>query len=340
MLEKFHKLCSDVLVLGIKNKNLNIQDSLGLVTGTLGLARYISKNHIDVVNSHDFFSAFITRSAVLISNVFFFHKPKKNIVTLHNIFFWLKKKHHLINRLLSVFTTKIVCVSKSVFEYSFAHDKIKEEKYIIIYNGIDENRFTPNTKMNNKYRELFKFKDSDFIIGNIGTLSVRKGHRYLIEAFTSIHNKFPDAKLVIFGSTRGHEEEIHKNITELINAGGIKDYVHFFDTRDDIKDIYNMFDIFVMPSVSEGLSLSAIEAMLMERICIFSNIGPFKELVVDNQTGMLFESKNSVDLQNKLEKVAANYSNYRNMGPAARSSIVNKFSYNKMIESYTNLYTI
>jgi len=340
VLEKLEKYCKKIFVLDIKNKELSISDYFGLFWKLFVLARFIKKNSIDVVNSHDFFSGAYTRIAVLISKYLFLYSPKKNYLTLHNLFFWLKKRHHLVNRLLSGSTDLIICVSRSVFEYSLQNDRVKIPKYKIILNGIDERIFIPDESIKDAYLSEFKLSKKDFIIGNIGTLSIRKGHIYLLKSFKEIVSIHPNLKLLIFGSFRSHEKEVKNEVMDYMNENNLNESVKFFDTRSDIKKIYNIFNVYVMSSVSEGLSLAAIEAMLMKRICVFSDIGPFKELVTDNENGFLFASKDHVSLREKLLYVINNYEAVSYIGDKARESIIEKFSFRRMIDDYYKLYNI
>ena len=123
-----------------------------------------------------------------------------------------------------------------------------------------------------------------------------------------------------------------------VKSHNLENNIYFYDSRNDIKYIYNMFDLYVMSSVSEGLSLAAIEAMLMERICLFSDIGPFKELIVDKENGYLFETQNIENLSDKLTLILNLHDNRSKIGENARISIIKKFNYQKMISEYYNMY--
>lgn len=338
LIEEFRKIPSQVDVLGLKNHSLNFKDYFVIIAKTFKLARYIARNKFDVVHSHDFYAAFVTRIAVLISMCLFWFRPKKVYVTLHNLFFWLSKWSFWMNWILAHFTDKIICVSKSVMESSLNHDRIKKDKYTVIYNAIDENEYKPNPEKNAEYRKLLAFDETDFIIGNVATLSFRKGQKYLLEAFSMISDEFPNARLAIFGGLRSYETDTQEAIQKRITEGKIAEKVRFFDPRDDIKYIYNIFDLYVMSSITEGLSLAAIEAMLNERVCIFSSIGPFEELVENGKNGIIFKSENSGDLASKMRNVMKNPEAYAQMAREARSSLLNTFSYSKMIKSYSELY--
>lgn len=333
--------------LGIKIVSLNLENKKGLISSifinikeTFKLAFLIRKLRINIVHTHDFFPAFVSRIAVLISWLVLFHKPEKVFVTLHNIFFWLKPIHHKVNKILSFFTTKIICVSKSVCEYSKIHDKIKNEKYEIIYNGVVVEDYTPNQNERDIYIYELGYNTDNFLIGNVGVLSVRKGQKYLLKAFKKINEIYPASRLLIFGSERQHELEIKNKLYEIIKTNKLEDTVKIYSPREDLNSIYNMFDLFVMPSISEGMSLSAMEALLMERICLFSDIKPFEEMVEhrEKQNAFLFKSEDENDLFEKMNYIIKNYDKLSNIKVNARKQALEKYNVRDMAKNYENLY--
>ena len=304
----------------------------------LSLSTYIKKKEIDVVHSHDFFPAFISRVSVFISYFFLLYRVKRIFITLHNLFFWLNGFHHKINKLLSYFTTNIICVSKSVLDYSLEKDKINVRKYKIIYNGIKLDEYIPSKKQESDYKKEFGILSDESVIGNVGVLSIRKGQKYLIEAFARILNDKKNIKLLIFGSEREHEIKVAEEIYELIKKNNLNDYVKIIQPRKDLNLIYNIFDVYVMPSITEGLSLSAIEAMLMRKICLFSDIAPFKEMVEDNVNGFLFKSEDVDALYNKLKYILENLDSLKSIGVNARNIALEKYDVKNMCREYEKLY--
>ena len=320
------------------NRIKNIKSILINIKGSFQLAYFLRKNEIDIVHSHDFFPAFIARVSSLLAQIFMFYKIKKIFITLHNSFFWLNRFHHSINKLLSYYTTLIICVSNSVMNYSIEHDRIKKCKYKIILNGVNTGQYSPKNEFNVQYRREFKFGEKDIVLGNVGVLSVRKGQKYLIEAFNRLLKKRKNLKLLIFGSEREHEIDIAKNIYAMINKYNLNEKVRIIQPRKDLNLIYNIFDVYVMPSITEGLSLSAMEAMLMERVCLFSDIPPFKEMVEDKKNGFLFESENIDDLYSKLDYILSDLESIKSVGKKAREIAVEKYDVRKMCSEYEKLY--
>lgn len=336
--DKYEKLGVNIKYFDFKNKSGNINAIIGNIKNTFGLARHINKNKIDILHSHDFFPAFIARISAVISFFCFFHKVKHIFVTLHIVFFWLNKLHHFINRVLGIITTNVVCLSYAILNYSLKTDKLPKDKYCIINTGIDTTKFIPDEKLRNKYILEFGFEESDIILGNIGVLSIRKGQMYLLRAFKELKGSFPRLKLVIFGSEREHELDIRDEILDFIKKNKLENDVKIIKPREDIHLIYNMFDVFVMPSITEGLSACSIEALLMKKICLFSDIEPFTELVTDGYNGFIFKNKSAEDLKAKLEYILININNLDNIRNNARSSADGKFDVRNMVEKYEQLY--
>jgi glycosyltransferase involved in cell wall biosynthesis len=337
----FNSLCLKVFSLNLSNKNLGFRDYLNIFIKSFYLAKWIKRNKIDIVHSHDFFSAFITRISVLISKYFLFYNPKRNFITLHNTLNWLTKTHNIINKILSFNTDKIICVSSSVYEFSKQTDKISDNKYIVIYNGIDTNLFKNYLNQYRNIRLELGFNDEHKLIGNVSTFSIRKGHIYLLESFNKLIKEFPNLRLVLVGSIRDHETHIYNNLISYIDENNLGNYVVILDTRNDIYKIYNILDYYVMPSIVEGFGLALAEAMASELICIGSDIPAFNEIITNNENGFLFKSKDTDSLTQVLYKVLTDTAiDFSKIKYNARRTILEKFSLEKMITNYHEIYKL
>jgi len=334
----FLKLGCKITVFDFDNRLFDLSSLKKNLIQIIKLAGFIRKNRIMIVHSHDFFPAFCARVAAVVTVFFYFYKVRKIFVTLHNSFIWLNKFHHFINRILASFTTKIICVSGSVLEYSLEHDKINRNKYVVISNGIDESLFIPDKNLVDEYRLEFGISEGKIIIANIGVLSVRKGQKYLIESFRILSETYDNIVLLIFGSGREHEAAIEQELHKMIENYGLNDKVKIFSPRKDINRIYNIFDIYVMPSITEGQSLCVIEAMLMERICLLSDIPSFSEMVEQGVNGFLFKSKDVEDLTLQLEYLIKSGRDMNYIGKSARANALKKYNKKNMVANYLSLY--
>lgn len=334
----FKNICSNLYSLSFKNKNVTVFDYPGLVFQLFRLFNIIRKGNFDVVHSHEFFAALFTRLAVLLCKLTFHKKPSRVYITYHNIYFWLKPIHHFINKLLSYITDKIICVSGSVKNEALKKEKIKEEKFIIIYNGLDSEEFFPDMDAREYQRNILGYREDDFVICNVGVYSVRKGQIYLLKAFNTLVTKFPNIKLALVGSARDYEMDIYDEMVNFVKENDLVEKVKFVGTINEVNRIYNMLDLFVMCSVTEGFGLAAYEAMLVEKLCIFSDIAPFKELIQDGVNGFLFESKNPESLTTVLENVLSNFDKFDEVRKYGREYVKSKLSEKKMVRNYNELY--
>lgn len=339
LVSKFKELGVQVETYDFDNRLFSYRSFFKNIPQLAGLLKLIRRKKISVIHSHDVFPAFVARISYLFS-ILTFYKPGKVIITLHNIYFWLKPIHHFINRILSIFTYRIVCVSNAVRDYSLKHDKIKTSKYQVIYNGVESGSYAPDQSCVSEYYSEFGYSGNEFIIGNVGVLSVRKGQKYIIEAFHKFIKKYPEARLLIMGSERSHEKDTANEIYDLIKKYELSDTVMIVPPRVDINKIYNIFNVYVMASISEGQSLSAIEAMLNSRICLFSDIEPFKEMIEEGENGFLFSSENSDDLFAKLEFIRNDFTNLQYVSKKTRETALLRYDVLNMSNSYGLLYKI
>jgi len=338
--ETYRKNNIELIGLNFSNRNRSITDLWVNFKQIIKLSSIIKKEKVEVLYGHDFFSALVVRLSYLLARLRFYRVPKVYI-SLHNLLYWLKKPHWYINRILAMITTKIICVSRSVMNYSRATDRIREDKYLVVYNGIDVNEFDYDDLHRKNIRKEYSIPESALVIGTVGSLSFRKGHVYLIDAFSKLIQQNKDSYLLIFGGSRDIDGDdlVRKNIYAMIEKSGLSSNIMICKPRLDINKVYSAFDLFVMPSVVEGFGLALAEAMACRRITIGSDIEPFKEIIEDKVNGFLFRSKDSDDLLKVLTSVLSLSSEVKNkISDNAREIIENRFSSNVMGKKYAELY--
>lgn len=338
ILTDFINLGCKIYTLDFKNKDVGITDTLNNLYQIIKLSSLIRKQKYSVVHSHDFFPAFCTRLSIILNKLILSKYPGKVFVTYHNIYYWLKKPHRIINKVLSYITDRIVCVSDSARIDSLKTERITENKYKVIYNGLDPEEFFKDDNLNVICRKEYGYAENDFIIGNVGVLSVRKGQIYLLKAFNQIKSKYPNIKLLITGSVRPHELDIYNEILLYIKENKLEDRVKIVEPIKEVNRIYNIIDLFVMCSITEGFGLSAFEYMLTEKRCIFSDITVFKELIKDGLYGALFENKNYLSLSEKLqEEIKMNEINKGDF-KKYRNFVIENYNLGNMVLDYEQLY--
>jgi len=166
----------------------------------------------------------------------------------------------------------------------------------------------------------------------VGWLLPIKGPEYLIRAMQRVWCKYPDVKLVFVG-----KGELKKKLMTMANDMGVVDRVLFPGWRDDIHNIMPLFEIFVLPSLNEGMGRVIVEAMAAERPVVASNIGGIPDLVIDGETGILVEPCDVIGLAVSIEYLLGNPDRGRRMGQSGRQRS-KLFTEKRMVEQTDRLY--
>lgn len=162
----------------------------------------------------------------------------------------------LLQKLYPIYATDFFACSEDAGKYLF-----KNRNYIVLKNAIDSKQFIANKFIREQVRKDLNLEHA-FIVGHVGRMHPQKNHKFLLEIFKEISKKIPNAALVLVG-TGPLEKEVREQ------AAGLN--VHFLGNRKDMSRIYQAFDIFLLPSLFEGLGIVAIEAQASGIPCLCSN---------------------------------------------------------------------
>lgn len=205
---------------------------------------------------------------------------------------------------------------------------VAERKIHLCYNGINSSAFDSIRK------KLPQLNDASLVIGTVAVLRPEKGIDVLIKAFAAL--QFSGAKLVIVG-----DGEERAALEAMVAKLGLNDRVRLQPAVENVAEWLASFDIFVLPSHSEALSNSLMEAMAAGCAVVASAIGGNPELVAPDVTGVLFNDGDVPGLTENLLKLAANPERRRRMGESAAACIRDRFSVERaagrMGEVYRNL---
>jgi glycosyltransferase involved in cell wall biosynthesis len=247
------------------------------------------------------------------------------ISTEHNINLSEDYLKRIIKKFLSLFTDKIIAVSEGVKKYSVSKERINTDKIEVIYNGIDLNNFP--------FRGTREIDLVNIHAGVVARLREQKGHVYLIQALPEIISKYPGFKLKIIG---GGELEV--KLREEVNGLNLNKYVEFLGDQKDISQILNGLDLFILPSLWEGLGISVLEAQAVGVPVLVSNVGGLKEVVADKINGILFQSSSSQSIVEAVDWVLQNKAELPKMVFVARKSVEDKFDLREMVKKYEEVY--
>jgi len=292
--------------------------------------KILKDEKIDLVHAHG------TRAN---SNVFW---PAKslNIPLIYTIHGWsfhndqnplLKKLRILSEQLLTSKMDVNISVSKSNQETGF--ENIKGFKSVIINYGIDLEKFNPDRKFNDIRKEL-GISNNKILLLFIARFTTQKQPLSLIKAFALALKKCPNLILLMVGDGDQKARSL-----ELAKELKIKDQIIFENFRLDVPDVLAAADIFILPSLWEGLPIGLLEAMCMGKAIITTKVDGTSEIIENNQNGLLINLGNlSNDLANAIVLLSENKELRDKFISNSKITVQNKFNASIMTKKIENIY--
>jgi glycosyltransferase involved in cell wall biosynthesis len=239
-------------------------------------------------------------------------------------------KYSLIRRL----STKIVAVSDCLRNDLVRIARFSPRKLRTIYNGVDWRRFGLPVNSTTKRNEL-KLAPDEKVVGMVANLRPAKGYEYFIRAAAIIVQNVPRVKFLVIGE---NEDKLREKVTKEMDALGMTDKVIFLGFREDVPELLRLLDVFMLSSISEGLSIATIEAMAAGVPVVVTRSGGPQEVVVDAKTGFLVSPRDEKSLAEKALLLLKNRRLAASMGKEAQSEVRTKFSIDAMIRNYQTVY--
>jgi len=188
-------------------------------------------------------------------------------------------------------------------------------------------------------RELTRRKlgvdDDEVLILTVGNLRRRKGHAVLLEALAELQRSGCGAPFQLAVAGDGRQRE---NLTQLTRELGLGDRVHLLGHRDDIPDLQAASDIFAMPSYWEGMPLAILEAMIIGKAIVASNVGGIPEMLRAGESGLLVPAGDPLALASALRELIEDPALRQRVGAAARRHAEAEFHVSVMADRYEHLY--
>jgi glycosyltransferase involved in cell wall biosynthesis len=289
------------------------------------LRKLLKKENIRILHTHNYaawlYGVLSTRGVKGLKHI---HTEHSNVEA---------KRRALAEKFLSHFTDRIVCVSEDVKKSMIENQGISPERLIVIYNGVDTEKFYPDPAIKRTGRKALGIKENVPVIGIVARLTPVKDHVTLLKAFKIILKKYPEALLLIVGDGELREGLIRQSVEMKI-----KKNVLFLGERYDIPELLNVMDIFVLSSISEGHNISLIEAMSTGLPTVVTNVGGNKEVVLDGVNGYLVSTGNPQGFADKIINLLENQSLRNKMGRKSRERVIERFSLDRMLKDYKALY--
>ncbi len=288
------------------------------------LAEIIKDKKIDLIHAH-------TRVSQVASYMASRRAEIPYIATCHGYF-----NAKLSRRLFDTWGGKVVAISEAVRAHLEKDFNVNPNRVEMIYNGIDIKRFSNTYSADQiaRAKRSLGIQRGD-VVGTMGRLSSVKGQRFLVEAMKEIVAKSKDTRCLIIGS--GREETALKDLAKSL---GLEGRVIFTGAAYmDIPLYLACMDIFVLPSIEEGLGLALLEAMSLGRPCVASATGGIKDIVNDGINGILTPVGDSGSIAKAVLKILSDKSLAKNMSESSRDFVRGRFSIEAMADNMIDLYT-
>ena len=310
-----------IKVIFISPKNGNI-DYFSFIK----VANIFRREKPNVIHTHNTQPLIDGTLAALITGI------KTIIHTDHARSFPDKKRYMLAERLMSRFVFKMVGVSNHTSNNLIKYENVPTKKIITIYNGIDEKRFDIFLDKERKVKSLKIYNKGPFI-GLTVRLTEQKGISYLLKAMPKVIEKFPGVALVI-GGEGPLENELKKEAFLL----GIHKNTFFIGPRLDIPEILKILDLYVLPSIWEGLPIALLEAMAARCPIIATRVSGNPEIIKHRENGSLVSPQNPQELADELLTVLSNAKLRQKYSELGYKCLVENFSQSIMVKHYEKLY--
>ncbi len=206
-----------------------------------------------------------------------------------------------------------------------------------IHNGSEQSRFDRPLDRRRKLAEL-GLKSDVRVIGTIGNIRPVKGLPYFIPAAAKISARFPDVEYLIVGGDAILCDDYKRSLQGLVLESGLQEKIHFLGSRQDVAEILQLLDVFVLPSLSEGFSNALIEAMHAGKSIVATNVGGNLEAIEDGKSGILVPAKSADALAGAVISLLADPEKAGRLGMAAKRRARALFSTSTMVREYETMY--
>ena len=211
-----------------------------------------------------------------------------------------ESKKNLVKQVLKpfskVFATNYMCCSEYAGRWLFGNSTYDKGKVYLLNNAIDLNKFKYNKSLRLSKRKELNINDNTLVIGHIGRFVEQKNHNFLIDIFNELHKKNNNSILLLVGQGP-LIDEIKNKVRDL----KLEDCVIFLGQRDDVSELYQVFDVFLLPSLYEGLPVVGVEAQATGNLCYLSSSMTEETKILDSTKFMSLDNSDNEWADNILK---------------------------------------
>jgi glycosyltransferase involved in cell wall biosynthesis len=309
--------------------------------GAFRLSNLILQEEVQILHTHGMLVNVVGRIASKVAHV------PVSISTVHltrelastgraeNIPQWLKGRYYRsLDNFTAQFNDRVIAVSGSV-KRDLISQGLSSEKIVVIKNGIEFDGYqNPSDGKNSRTRKKRELNlGNGPVVGTITRFSKQKDVHAFLYAMSDVIRDYPSVRCLILG-----DGEQRRELEDLSRRLGLNGDVTFLGYREDAREILDLFDIFVLSSLWEGLPLVVLEAMAGSKPVVATKVPGTAEAVVDGKTGLLVPLRHNERLAHSIKKLLKDKNLSQRMGKAGRRRVEKYFNVEKMVDETEKLY--
>lgn len=229
---------------------------------------------------------------------------------------------------------QVFTVTRDLKNYHSTQSRLASSKFRVIYNGVDTEIFGPRPEQAPALRREIAIPADRIVIGSVGRLVPIKDYKTLLHAAEILVREGKNVHVMLVGSG----PELPKLQSQAAASTELAGRVSFVPASNRVADLLNAMDVFVLPSISEGMSNTILEAMATGLPLVVSRAGGNPEMVDNGSVGALFDPRDVKTLADHLSHLADDSSLRREYGQAARRRAVDQFSLSGIVRAYHDMY--
>lgn len=320
-----------IIDLAMRPPGSALRRSVAVLSGVARLGGFLRQHRVEVVQSFTHYSNILGPVLGWSCRVPVRITSQRNPLERRSP--WLLRADRWISHL--GLAHRMVAVSKSVGEYCIADEGLSPDKVVTIVNGLDltEWRFSDASAIRHRTRQALGLRPEDLAVTTVARLHPQKGHTVLLDAIEELVKRRTRARFLWIG-----DGELGQDLLRQIHARDLADHIQLLGTRSDVPDLLLASDLFVLPSLWEGMPNAVLEAMAAGLAVVATDVDGTPEVVEPDVTGWLVAPEDTDGLIRALEEALEDPSRRSRMGAAGRRRLETHFSIDRYVEGFETLY--
>jgi glycosyltransferase involved in cell wall biosynthesis len=298
------------------------------------ILRHLKAQRYDIVHTHSSKAGALGRTAAVLARVpHVVHTPHVFPFSQVNLPYYRKVLYRLIEKLMGAVSDRIIAVSAWQRALALKSGIGRPDRVTLIHNGVPlPSEAGPAGRR--RIRKELGVERSEILVGTAGRIMAQKGHKLLVEAAAMLLDLHPQLRFFIAGSGE-LEHPLRATINQL---SWCRQRISLLGDRTDMPDLLAAADVFVLPSLWEGMPYALIEAMAAGKPVICANVGGMEEAVTDGENGLLVRAGDSVALASAIARLVEDPGLRKRLGEAAQRTVSEHFRAEDKLQQLARLY--